>query len=391
MNPDMNLAKLSVLLNSAVRMNTSNKGVRSEAYKSAMKTIQTSLSRGKSPASTPKPETPPTDTGKIRSTHAEQVNLARNFDTKQNQNLSRSFDSKNLKSVKKRMKWNDYLALQVEKQRKLNEDLAKTLKTDIKKSPAKVIPEENPRVPVKAEAGKGKIDMKRYEKDLTAFKPVKIVENFRKFDEQEGFCEDIEKNDEKRENEQEIPQVIEEVNASDEEAKDEHEEADKRIQEIIQRYEKTIGKLKDIKKSPTPSVLSAKADKLTDKRSKSAYSNYSTDTQKVAIEKLKQLEEEEKRIQEKKEELMRFLESRSQKRDSSRPVTVSSLWSVNSERKKEENVNKETPGLNFVAPLKNYQPVLPVINFDRSTRRSSARTKGKAEMISDVKELLSNL
>lgn len=390
MNTDMNLAKLSVLLNSAVRMNTSNKGVRSEAYKSAMQTIQNSLSRGKSPVSSQKPPDSPSGPAKPRASHADQVNLIRNFDKKHNQNLSKSFDSKNLKSVKKRMKWNDYLAIQVEKQRKLNEDLAKTLKNDSNKSPIKVITEVKPRVPVRVETGKGKIDIKRFEKDLTAFKPVKIVENFRKLDEQEGFCEDIEKNDEKSEKEPEVPQVIEEVNLSDEEVKDEQEEADKRIQEIIQRYEKTIGKIKDLKKSPTPSILSGKVDKMTEKRSKSAYSNYSTETQKVAIEKLKQLEEEEKRIQEKKEELMRFLDSRSQKKDSSRPVTVSSLWSVNSEKKKEENVAKE-PGLNFVAPLKNYQPVLPVINFDRSTRRSSARTKGKAEMMSEVKELLSNL
>jgi hypothetical protein len=374
MKDDVNLAKLSVLLNSAVRMNTSNKGVRTEAYKNTMKTIQNSLPvcRSSSQQSRDRREKFPEN----QKSFDQAKNLINTFDRRQNENLSKSFDSKKIKTVKKRMKWKDYLAIQVEKQRKINEDLTKTIQDQIKDSPLKMKPKPK-------EEPKEKPDLKTFEKELNNYKPVQITENFKKFDENEAFFEEIEENETK--DDPTKAEAIPEETISAEEA--DQEEADKRIQEIIQRYEKTIGKIKiNSHQSPTPSILSVKIGKSSEKRCKSAYSNYSTETQKVAIEKLKELEEEEKKIQEKKEELLRFLESRSQKRDSSRPVTVSSLMSVASERKKEKIEKVE------VAPLlRSYQPVFPTLKLDKPNSRRTSRASKKAEMTSEVKELLSNL
>lgn len=107
------------------------------------------------------------------------------------------------------------------------------------------------------------------------------------------------------------------------------EEEEKRIQEVIKRYEKTFGRIKDAgsyrssaKSHTSNSVSSAKPSNT------SKISEFSTVSQREALEKLKKLDEAEDRIKKEKEELLKFLELRSNtSKCSSRPVTVSSIVS----------------------------------------------------------------
>lgn len=372
----MNLAKLSVLLNSAVRMNTSNKGVRGQAFKDTMKLIEQSLPECR--VSAQKSKRPPEAVEKQKK---EEKPALRTFE--RNEALSKSCDNKQIKTtVKKRMKWKDYLATQVEKQKKINEELGKTLENSLKQglkhsSPSKQKATVKPSVTEK-------IDIQKFEKDFKSFKEVSIKDNFKKLDEQEAFIDDNEKFKEDFKGEEEEENFVEEKELKEElkdEVKAEMEENDKRIQEIIQRYEKTIGKIKVKNKPSTPSVMSVKISKGSEKRCKSAYSKYSTESQKVALDKLKELEEEEKRIQQQKEEILRILETRSQKRDSSRPMTVSSLYSMQTETKKNDSF----------LPARAKLATLPSVKLERPKSRYSVNYSKRSEVSNEVKELLSNL
>lgn len=144
-----------------------------------------------------------------------------------------------------------------------------------------------------------------------------------------------------------------EVNPEEQEKNDEEEE--KRIQEVIKRYEKMFGRIKglDSKRSTAGSIagrsiVSSKGPSKTSQRTE-----FSTISQKEAYEKLKKLDEEEEKIKQEKEELMKFLELRSQaSRTSSRPTTVASLMQNKQEtvkntqeiiRKQDNKGKKELP------------------------------------------------
>jgi hypothetical protein len=106
-------------------------------------------------------------------------------------------------------------------------------------------------------------------------------------------------------------------------------EEEKRISDVVKRYEKTFGRIKDLGSYRSgagsvtgKSVVSSKASK------QSKDTQFSTVSQREAYEKLKKLNEEEEKIKKEKDELMKFLESRSQtSKSTSRPVTVSSFMS----------------------------------------------------------------
>ena len=106
---------------------------------------------------------------------------------------------------------------------------------------------------------------------------------------------------------------------------------DNSMNEALLRYNKIIGKYSknDEKRVETrESSLSKKV--IIKQRSKSALSNtskVSKDSQISAIAKLNKLKDEEDKIKQEKVELLKFLESRSHSKVSSRPVTVTSLFS----------------------------------------------------------------
>lgn len=107
------------------------------------------------------------------------------------------------------------------------------------------------------------------------------------------------------------------------------EEEEKRIQEVIKRYEKTFGRIKDLGsyKSSAGSVTGKSIGSSRQSKGSKA-TELSTVSQREAFEKLKKLDEEEERIKREKDELMKFLEMRSSySKGSSRPVTVSSIVS----------------------------------------------------------------
>ena len=121
---------------------------------------------------------------------------------------------------------------------------------------------------------------------------------------------------------------------------------EKRLQEVIKRYEKMFGRIKGLDSNRSKagsnagkSIVSSKPQSI-----KSKVTEFSTISQKEAYEKLKQLDEEEDRIKREKEELMKFLEVRSQNsKSSSRPATVSSLYSNIPEIKTDIIKKKELP------------------------------------------------
>ncbi|CAG9331107.1 unnamed protein product [Blepharisma stoltei] len=107
---------------------------------------------------------------------------------------------------------------------------------------------------------------------------------------------------------------------------------DEHLMDVIKRYEKTFGRIKDLdrdslrsskKSSDYSSVISYESRP----RSKSSYSNVSTQSQKDALERLEKLRLEEEKIKKEKEDLLQFLETRSNRSQaSSRMTTVSSLF-----------------------------------------------------------------
>ena len=111
------------------------------------------------------------------------------------------------------------------------------------------------------------------------------------------------------------------------------EEEEQRVQDVIKRYEKTFGRIKDLGSYKSNSGSVAGKSVTSSKKSKnSKNTEFSTVSQREAFEKLKKLDEEEEKIKKEKEELMKFLELRSQSsKCSSRPVTVSTILSKNPE------------------------------------------------------------
>ena len=118
------------------------------------------------------------------------------------------------------------------------------------------------------------------------------------------------------------------------------EEEKQKMQEIIKRYEKTFGRIKglDSNRSKTGSIAGKSIVSSVPASRKSKQTEFSTISQKEAYEKLKKLDEDEERIRREKDELMKFLELRSQSsKCSSRPATVASLVA----RQEEKVVKKE--------------------------------------------------
>lgn len=114
-----------------------------------------------------------------------------------------------------------------------------------------------------------------------------------------------------------------------EKTEEEHEaEEEKRMQEVVKRYEKMFGRIKglDSNRSKAGSITGKSIVSSVPLSQKSKMTDFSTVSQKEAYEKLKKLDEEEERIRREKDELMQFLELRSQSsKCSSRPTTVGSL------------------------------------------------------------------
>ena len=116
----------------------------------------------------------------------------------------------------------------------------------------------------------------------------------------------------------------------------ENEDEDENKDSVLKRYEKTFGKIKDFEnKNEKNKGLDKNNDskrlksKILRKRSKSMISEISTESQKIMIEKLMKLKQEEDKIGKEKKELISFLESRTHSKVSSRPVTVASLLKKN--------------------------------------------------------------
>ena len=108
-------------------------------------------------------------------------------------------------------------------------------------------------------------------------------------------------------------------------------EEEKRIQEVIKRYEKTFGRIKGLSSRSSAGSVAGKSIVSSRPSKVSKTSDFSTVSQREAFEKLRKLEEEEEKIKKEKEDLMKFLELRSSySKGSSRPVTVSSIVSRDS-------------------------------------------------------------
>ena len=250
----------------------------------------------------------------------------------------------------------------------------------------------------KKEKYKKKIDIKQFERDLMKFKPVKVKNNFKKLEEQECFIEDDnqpnpenelleEKNDQEifgkkieeqifQEDEKIEPKILENPEIEENEFK----ENDDHIREILARYEKTIGKIKET------SPKSIKQTPIPEKRSKSSYSHYSTASQQVAYKKLKKLQDKEEKIKKEKEELIKFLDSRRQLKGSSRPVTVASLYS-----KRENNTN-------IFSPLKNVGNKTALPELLRTNKKNLINPKkqesdshNRRHSNNEVKDLITSL
>jgi myosin heavy subunit len=126
--------------------------------------------------------------------------------------------------------------------------------------------------------------------------------------------------------------------AQEKTAEEIEQDEENRIQEVIKRYEKTFGRIKGLGSNRSSAGSAAGKSIVSSRPSKvSKTSDFSTASQREAFEKLKKLQEEEEKIKKEKEDLMKFLELRSNySKGSSRPVTVSSIVSRDSNVKTEE-------------------------------------------------------
>ena len=400
MHEEVRIVKLSGLLNSALRLSSGNKADKQKAYSNTIKLLESTMMRTvKKPVKTSNSDEKEREEESKRKSETVREKSS-DICQERNDNKERSYGKEtgrerdvtkrnesveSSKTGKKRMKWNDYLQLQVDKQRKINEELGIVLKKKIKE---KKTEDENTRVV----SFKKNIDIKELDKDLRRFKPVQIRDNFKKLDEQECFFEEDDavtpnkKTQEEVQKPQELLEIPEDPNQNEE--LDNSEKAsesllkqstdeDNKIKEILQRYEKTIGKIKP----NTPSEQTA----LPDTRAKSAFSHYSTESQQNAYLKLKQLQDEEAKIKQKKEELLKFLESRSEVRGSSRPATVASLYP-----------KRETPELLLRTPQKApiQKSALPEIFPVQRQPLKSAQSKHshpRRNSSNEIKDLINSL
>jgi hypothetical protein len=398
LDDDTRIVKLSILLNTALRMKSITAAGRKAAYSKAIEVLEKSMPQplirssndSKIDKSIEKSDSIPSfETKTIK--NDEYYKTYDQADIKENKNIS----TKKSEKIKKKMKWKDYLEAQVEKQKKINEQLGIYIKKQIKdlslqKKSKKIVPAEN------------KIDMEVFKKDFEKIKPSKLKPEFKKLDEQECFVED---SNEKKSDSDSFEDL--KANANDQEDpdsglqnielenKNEEDYIDSRIKEIIQRYEKTIGKIKYSAKKEDSSRTKKISEKnpMIEERCKSSHSHYSADSQKDAYFQLKKLKAEEEKIKKKKEELIKFLESRSLAKGSSRPTTVASLYS-----KKETDKNHPQS-----SPLKlsaNY-PALPILpelpsSLKRPIQTSYSRNMSAADHTrrksnTEVKDLINNL
>lgn len=396
MTDSKGIAKLSLLLNSAVRTQTSNAANKKEIYSKVLEFYENSRLRTKKNKRAAENQESKDQSNKHISLHEKQ--REKSIDS---QSISKTFNyevelekpSRQKIIIKRKMKWKDYLESQVSKQRKINEALEKTIKAELKKIQKKNT--EN------ATNFKASIDSKEPEKDFENLKTADVTDNIKKLDEQECFFEDTEGNvlqspeikEKIKENEQE---KIKDHNSDQENTKEPDDifiDEDKRVEEILERYAKTIGKskLKElIKGTESPKDLSKQPSQSPSRRSKSSYSWYSTNTRREAAQKIRALESEEERIKKQKEELLKFLESRSQVRHSSRPTTVASLIT------RKEAVKIEQPfGIIEHTPMRSGLPDINTCKHERvnslHTRCQSINSRRKKDKDSHVKELLSNL
>lgn len=150
---------------------------------------------------------------------------------------------------------------------------------------------------------------------------------------------------------------------------------EKRLEEVIKRYEKMFGRIKglDTKRSNPGSAAGKSIVSSVAQTKKSKLTEFSTVSQKEAYEKLKQLDLEEEKIKKEKEDLLKFLELRSTaSKTSSRPTTVASLAYNKPEIQSHQQKPKE----------------LPIIS--ESPKRSK-KTDKKEQKIESIDELFKNL
>ena len=408
MYEETRISKLSELLNSALRRSSGNKADKQEAYSNTIRLLEGSMMSNlrKEILRRDSNETEREERGKRKSESQTAIENYRNVWKERNDNregfhkkvAEQEKDQRKRKNSveaskprKKRMKWNDYLQLQVDKQRKINEELGIKLKKKIKE---KKTADENS----KGVCLKKNINSKELDKNLRKYKPVQINDNFKKLDEQECFFEEDEavipnnKPQELVQKPTDLPEILEDPNKNEEFDNSEkaldsllkHQlEEDSKIKEILQRYEKTIGKIKH--KNPIEQSCKSPSKPQTallDRRSKSAYSHHPTESQQNAYNKLKQLQDEETKIKQQKEELLKFLESRSQVKGATRPATVASLYN-----KREPLDLLRTP---HHPPTE--KPCLPeILPLQRHPLRSSDSKHTRRNSTTEIHDLITSL
>lgn len=391
MEDSKRIAKLALMLNSAVRTHTANAINKQEVCSRALNFFENSRLKEKKPNMILENKDirnqcgeSMEDTKKLKKKTMEKSVNSKSF----NDDIELKRPSHPKMIVKRRMKWKDYLRLQVEKQRKINQNFEKTSKIEE--------PSEDTKKHEKTINFKQKLDIKQYEKDLKGFKTVEIKDNFEKLDENECFFDNTDKNNkenpENNKNDKESDIENEQEQLKNEEQGNENTDEDKKIQEIIERFTKTMGKAKFkeiVEGNNNGSII--KSPDTCKERPKSSNSWYSTCSKKDAAYKIRVLESEEARIKKEKEELIKFIESRSQLREPSRRTTVASLLS-----KKEAVKTSQSPSFTPYTPIK---PNLPSINTSKNGKESSLTSihestlpnKKKKPQDTHIKDLINSL
>lgn len=103
---------------------------------------------------------------------------------------------------------------------------------------------------------------------------------------------------------------------------DEEYEKKEKENEVLKRFDRVLGKKNRVGGEEKEVRLSTG---LTKERSKSVLSRMSKESKKAVIDKLDKLKEEQEKISKEKIEILSFLESKSQSKKSTRPITVASL------------------------------------------------------------------
>ena len=236
---------------------------------------------------------------------------------------------------------------------------------------------------------KSKTNAKSSDNDHIEVKIGKVEDNFKKYDEQECFIEDniLEENKEKENNiiEDNIDEEIKKCfieNSSEDDINE-----DNKTKAILKRHEKIIGKPKSKEiYAESPRFSIRKMTPLPEKRSKSMHSYYSTESRQEAYTKLQFLQNKENKIKKQKDELLKFLESRSQAKSSLRPATVASLYN-----------NKETESNSPLNPGNNTSNLPEIINQQRQhfrtsqSKNSSTSTRNRRKRSIEIKDLINSL